>query len=172
MLTVYHFVGQMVDYKCGFAMVSVLDPVNQIQVPITGNLFFMMAVMVFIVSGGLNWFMFISFESYLILPPGHIISITESGIMGYMVDILVRYTKLAVTIAMPVIGALTIIDIGLGLLVKAAPQMNVFVIGIPIKVFVGLILVGAIVPGLISGSIEMINVAEEYVANVIWGLGQ
>jgi flagellar biosynthetic protein FliR len=58
-----------------------------------------------------------------------------------MVTSLVAFVILAVQIALPIVGTMFIIDVCLGIMVKSVPQMNVFVVGMPLKVLVGLLLV-------------------------------
>jgi len=134
------FVGQQIDFKMGFAMMSVMDPLMQIQVPIMGNLFFIAISALLVVTGGLHWFIEAFFYSYEILPMGTANIIGNADLAHFFITHLTLFFMIAVQIALPVVGALTLIDISLGIMVKAVPQMNVFVIGMPIKVFVGLFL--------------------------------
>ena len=68
MFSIFYFVGQLVDYQIGFSMVSVYDPITQIQAPITGNLYYLMVCALFIQTGGLSIFLSTMFQSYNLLP--------------------------------------------------------------------------------------------------------
>ena len=138
MFSVMFFVGQIVDYQIGFSMVSVFDPVSQMQVPITGNLYYFLLCALFVVSDGLGLVIFIVAKSFITLPLGKAAILNNAGLMANLLDILVRYMAVGVQISLPVLGTIMVVDIALGVLTKAVPQMNVYVVGMPIKVFIGL----------------------------------
>jgi len=166
MFSVFYLIGQLVDYQLGFSMVSVFDPISQIQVPITGNLFYLTVMMFFVIGGGLNYFIKLVFDSYAIIPLGHG-NFTDPNLIGYMITIMTRYFELGVIIALPVIGTIVIIDIALGLLIKAVPQMNIFVVGMPVKVFIGLIVLSFILPSLLESYRVVLESAAQYAGYVI-----
>lgn len=144
--TLMYLAGQMIDHQMGFAMVSVLDPVAQIQVPITGNLLNILLILLLIRSGGFNYFVAAIYRSFEILPIGTAQILNNDFIAYYIITLFVQYFILGVQLAMPIVGTVLLVDVSMGFLVKAAPQMNVFVIGIPIKMAVGMIILYAVIP--------------------------
>ena len=167
--SVFYFVGQMIDYQIGFAMVSILDPLSQIQVPITGNMLYLFITVILVASGGLNAFLAAFFYSYDVLPAGASV-LGNPTLMAYMTDVLVRFLLIGVSISMPVVGAILILDVALGVLVKAVPQMNIFVVGMPVKVFIGLLVFMLIMP--LLGSVYNLVFEESFknIVNVIDGM--
>jgi flagellar biosynthetic protein FliR len=170
LFTVFYFIGQLVDFQVGFSMVSVFDPVSQLQVPITGNLFYLLVTILFVQSGGLGSMIYTIAKSYEILPVGEAFIAGNASIMRYMVDIMVNYFILGVKFALPVVGTVLLVDIALGILTKAVPQMNVFVVGVPIKILVGLSVLYLIIPvfGTIYSSIY--EDAVRFVMNALRGM--
>ena len=168
--TVFYFVGQLIDYQIGFAMVSVLDPLSQIQVPITGNLLYLFVSILLVASGGLNAFIAAFFYSFDVIPPGSAIILSNQGLMSYMTEVVTKFFIIGVNISMPVVGAILVLDVALGVLVKAVPQMNIFVVGMPIKVMCGLMVFMLIMPFL--GSIYDFIFEESYrnIINMINGM--
>jgi len=143
------FAGQFMDFSMGFAMVNVLDPVQQIQVPILGNLLFLAVSVLFIVTGGLQHVVWVFATSYQLVPMGTAEIIGNVGLASFMVGTLLSFLILALRIAIPLVGTMLIIDICLGVMVKSVPQMNVFVVGMPLKVIVGMLLMfNVIIPSL------------------------
>jgi len=134
------FAGQLMDFSIGFSMVNVLDPIQQIQVPIIGNFMFMSVSVLLVVTGGLNRFIQVFYRSYQFLQPGTAIIIGNQDLAQFIVVMLLSFLLLAVQIAIPIVGALLIVNVILGIMVKAVPQMNVFVVGMPLKVLVGIFL--------------------------------
>jgi flagellar biosynthesis protein FliR len=143
---IINFAGQLMDFSVGFSMVSVFDPMSQIQVPITGNLYYFVISILFIQSGGINTFIAGLFYSYDAIPVGSSIIIGNGELMQVLMDMMVKYFIFGVQIALPLVGTILIIDVVLGILVKAVPQMNVFVVGMPIKLLAGLVLLYTITP--------------------------
>jgi len=135
------FAGQFIDFSMGFAMVNVMDPVQQIQVPVMGNLLFMAANAVLVVSGGLHLFLRYFFFTFQVVPIGTAFILGNDPLSNFMVTTLVSFVILAVSIALPIVGTMLIIDVCLGIMVKSVPQMNVFIVGMPLKTTVGLILI-------------------------------
>jgi len=135
------FLGQLVDFQMGFAMVSVVDPQTQQQTPITGSFYNLLVSVFFVGSGALHAVIEAFFSSFDLLAVGQAHIIGNPVLTFFVFEIVISFFALALRIALPVIGSVITVDITLGILVKAVPQMNVFVVGLPIKVMVGLIVI-------------------------------
>ncbi|WP_250229369.1 flagellar biosynthetic protein FliR [Anaeropeptidivorans aminofermentans] len=162
--------GQFMDYQIGFSMVSIFDPVTQIQVPITGNFLYMLIILLLVRTGGLHAFIGVIFKSFEVLPVGTAEIFSNKFIASYMLSLLTDYFSLGVQIAMPIVGAIFIVDISLGLLVKAAPQMNVFVVGMPIKLLIGLYILYYIIPVFAGVYDHLFEQSYKAVINIMGGL--
>lgn len=169
MFSMFHFVGQLVDFQIGFSMVSVADPFGQQQTPITGNLYYLLVSLFFIGTGALNLVIGAFFDSFAIVGIGEAVVLGNQPLMYYMLEIIISYFVLGLRIALPVIGTVVIIDIVLGILVKAVPQMNMFVVGLPIKVFIGLIVVYLTMPLLRTAFEWVMYDVVMYIYNIIVG---
>jgi len=167
MFSLFHFVGQLVDFQIGFSMVSVADPFGQQQTPITGNLYYLIISVFFISSGALRDVIWLFFESYNILGIGEAVVIGNEFIAAFMVDMIIEYFVFGLRIALPVIGTVIIVDIILGILVKAVPQMNVFVVGIPLKVFIGMIVIWLTLPLIETAFREVLDFLFGYIQALI-----
>jgi len=132
--------GHIMDFMMGMMMANSVDPLTQIQVPIVGNLFYMVVMALLVVTGGLAMFIQLFADSFLILPLGSAFILGNQPIAQMLIVQMTAFMVLAVRISMPIMGALMVINIALGIMVKAAPQMNVFVIGMPLKILIGFIL--------------------------------
>ncbi len=168
--TAFYFAGQIMDYNIGFSMVNVLDPVSQIQVPVTGNLIFYVMSVMLIRTGGLNALLAAFFDSFIKIPIGRINLTVNEGLMQYMVDLTTTYFSLGVRIAAPILVTILIVDVALGVLVKASPQMNVFVVGMPIKLLVGLVILYVVSPYLALVYQEVYELIFVSINNIIGGM--
>lgn len=168
--SVMYIVGHFIDDTIGFSMVSVFDPVSQIQVPITGNLLYLFAMALLIVTGGLNAILAVLFQSFEMLPIGQAVFLENENLTLYVLSLTINAFYMGIQIAMPIVGALMIINISLGILVKASPQMNVFVVGMPFKLLVGLILFFMILPIFANVYDLLFDEAYKAIVNVIRSL--
>ena len=166
-----YFTGQIIDFQIGLAMVNVLDPMTQIQVPIVGNLLYFVMIALLVASGGLHLLFGAFFHSYAVLPIGMGVVLGNQGIAWYMTLLLVDSIILAVRISMPVLGAMMIINAALGIMVKTVPQMNIFVVGLPIKLLVGLILLYLVMtPAAATIHRHVFELAYNAMSEVMWGM--
>jgi flagellar biosynthetic protein FliR len=131
--------GSLIDTMVGYSMTSVLDPTTHQQSSILSQLYYLLAVINFIVLGGLEVMLGGLIKSFQLLPLTaepriDLISIHVMSAIGEMLII-------GVQIAAPVLIAASITDIALGLVVRAMPQANIFAVGMPVKIIVGLVVV-------------------------------
>lgn len=132
------FVGHLIDTEIGFSMVSTLDPVTNISVTITSNLYSYLVMLMMMITDLHHRFIEALIDTYTIVPLGE--GAVSSNLYMIMVRFLTNYFIIGFRIVLPVFGAILIVNVILGILAKVAPQMNMFVIGMQLKVFVGLII--------------------------------
>jgi flagellar biosynthetic protein FliR len=165
------FAGQFIDFSMGFAMVNVLDPVQQIQVPVMGNVLYLTVSAFLVVTGGLHVFISVFFKSFELLPIGTAFIIGNAPLADFILWMFVGFVILAVQMALPIVGTMLIIDVCLGIMVKSVPSMNVFVVGMPLKVLVGLFLVFSVmIPSLNSIYSNVFSYALDGMASIIEGM--
>ena len=130
------FAGQVADMEIGLSMVTQFDPTNNTQVTITSNIL-TYAIMLTMVATNLHLYVLRAvIDSFVLIPVGQV-KFSPYFYEGYLSFIL-DYMVLAFRIILPVFAALLIVNAVLAVLAKVAPQMNMFVIGFQLKIFVGL----------------------------------
>ncbi len=164
-----YFAGQLVDFQLGYSMVSIFDPISQMQLPVSGNIMSLMISALMIITGALNVFLDALFYSYDKVPIGMVDLTQFNTIMQILSNAMVFFFGFGLRVSIPIVGTILIIDIALGLLVKASPQMNVFVVGMPIKVLIGLILFYAIMPMMADVYDELFNYSIQMFYGIIDG---
>lgn len=131
------FVGQRIDIDMGFSMVSEYSQVIGSEVTISGT-FYSYAVILIMMVTNLHFFLVQALaESFTLIPVGGIQ--IDYNIYELMMIYMADYFVLAFRIVLPMYAAILIVDTILGILAKVAPQMNMFAVGIQLKVGVGLI---------------------------------
>jgi flagellar biosynthetic protein FliR len=142
--------GSLLDLAGGLTLPPSVDPLGLDQTPLLGQFYEQVAVVLLFVSGG-----------YLLMVQGFITSfrappftLGSSGRMASIVatDLATFFTS-ALEIAAPVLAVLFVAQVVLGLLAKSAPQVNVWVLGFPLQIFLALVLAGvgiSVLPGYVT----------------------
>lgn len=131
---VYQFVGTLWSTQGGLSMSMALDPVGGIQAPIIGRFYNLAFSLLFVLGGGYHWFIRTLIESFEIIPINK--AFIGANIVHGTVDTIANYIIISFKLAMPLLGILILVDFGLGVLARAVPQMNMFVVGIPLKIII------------------------------------
>lgn len=141
---IIYFAGQLVDVPIGFGMVSIFDPQTGTQLPIFSKFYHLLGMLVFLSIDGHLWVFQALMKSYTTIPLGSFFAheLTFDVIMALSKGIF----SIGLQIALPITGTILITDVALGIVTRAVPQINVFVIGFPIKIFVGLSIMVLIIP--------------------------
>lgn len=150
--TVVQIAGSFVDMQMGLAMANVIDPVTGVASPVVGNLKYVVAMLLFLSYNGHHYLLQAIMESYQLVPLDYeALSVAYDGPLAeFLARTFVTTFAIALKMALPLMVALFLTDVGLGLLTRAAPQFNVFVVGIPVKILVGFALLAILMPGLVS----------------------
>jgi flagellar biosynthetic protein FliR len=136
--------GSLLDTLIGFSYGALVDPVTGNQSSVLGQLYGLVGVAVFIAIGGDEWVIRGLARTYEIVP------LLDTPALGSLVEGVAKafagIFAAAVEVCAPVLLALVITDAAFGVVSRVVPQLNVFAVGFPAKVTVGLILIGASLP--------------------------
>jgi flagellar biosynthetic protein FliR len=136
--------GSFIDTTTGFAMAQMIDPVNNGNVTVLGRAYSLIATTLWVAMGGHLLLMQGIVASFVLLPPTeqpNLAAVVE-GVMMRADDLFI----ISLQIAAPLMAALVITDVALGIMSRAAPQMNVFMVGMPLKVGVALLGTALLLP--------------------------
>lgn len=146
--------GELVDLFGGFTIAQAFDPMTNAQASVFGRFYHLLAVV-----------LLFAIDGHLLLVRGFLSSFDAvdatlpplSALPETLLRDVALFLTAAVEIAAPLLGALFLAEVALGLLARAAPQMNVFVLGFPVKILVTLVLGGIalpLLPGAVRGLVE------------------
>lgn len=150
---VYYFVGQLLSMQGGLGMSTFFDPSTSTQVPLLGKFYYLGFCVIFTVSGGYHWFIKSLVESFTYIPVGK--SIFSENLLVTMIDAMSDFWIISFKLASPILAIIFIVDCGLGILARTVPQMNMFVIGLPLKLIILLCMV-IVTMGLLPAFNDMI----------------
>jgi len=142
--------GGFMDFQIGFAMANVVDPHTGTSQPLLGNFKYMMMMVLFLIMNGHHHLLNGLMNSYEWIPLSNELfaQMMQGSINEFLVKTFATTFMLALQVAAPLIVAMFLTDVGLGFLTKSAPQFNVFVIGIPLKILIGIFLLILLMPGM------------------------
>lgn len=141
--------GTLMDMQIGFGIANIVDPLTGASAPLLGNLKYMLAILVFLSMNGHHYLLAAIMDSYQWLPLDNALysRIASGGIADFLVRTFADTFRIALQISAPIVVAMVLTDAGLGLLARTAPQYNIFVVGIPVKLLAGLALLVVLIPG-------------------------
>lgn len=138
---VIQIAGSFIDIQIGFGIANVVDPMTGASAPILGNFKYIIAMLLFLTINGHHYLIDGIVRSYNWVPLSNDLfqEIYNGNVSEFLITTFTQSFALAFQMAAPLVVALFVTDVALGFLARTAPQFNVFVIGIPLKIIVGLV---------------------------------
>ena len=149
------FAGRIADMEMGLSMVQLFDPMTNESMGFTGTLYQYAIMLIMMVTYMHHFFLRAIVETYTLIPIGQA-SFSSEKFMTSIVQFMVDYLLIAFQICLPIVASIMILNSVLGVLAKSAPQINMFSVGIQIKILVGLSIL-MITIGVLPSVSEYIN---------------
>ncbi|TDX51916.1 flagellar biosynthetic protein FliR [Orenia marismortui] len=140
--------GQFIDTRMGFAMANVMDPQNGMKAPLVGQFQNILATLVFLSINAHHHLLKVLSDSFTIVEITKFQS--SKDLIPSLFRIIGNLLPLGFKLALPIIAILFIVDLAFGLVARVVPQINVFMMGLPTKTFVGLLFLSLIMPSYIN----------------------
>jgi len=144
--SVYQLAGQYFTVQMGLGASEVFDPMSQISLPLMGQYLYLVAIMVFLAIKGPLIIIYELYYSYGLVT---IESLTNGVIINSPYGIVGIFSSMflvALRISLPIVASPLLVSISMGLLAKAAPQMNLLMIGFPISIGVSFAIIILLLP--------------------------
>lgn len=149
--------GQLYSLQMGFGASQVYDPLAQIQIPLMGQFINLIAMFVFVIVGGFQKiFLMGVLRSFETIKAVDLLYLREP-LMEMILRSMTILFEQALIIAFPILGVLLLISVSMGLLAKAAPQMNLLMLGFPIKISMAFIMLFLAMPFLMEAFNRVID---------------
>jgi flagellar biosynthetic protein FliR len=167
LLSSLNFAGQFIDIDIGYSMVSVISPTSEEEIPVTANLFYIYTMIIVFITDFHHILIELIINSFNSLPLGSMI--INDNYVDLLMILLKESFELGMRFAAPILIFIFSVNIILGLLSKAMPGMNVFMLGMPMKIFVGLILLFLILPMYFDLIVKILENIYGYTSKLIGG---
>jgi flagellar biosynthetic protein FliR len=140
--------GHVTDMMMGFGMVNVFDVQNNIKIPLTGNFLYIILIITFFAADAHLQLIYILQATFAQVPIG---TVTLNPKIAYVaLEVFILAFVMALNVAVPLIASGLLGEVVMGIIVKMVPQMNIFVVGLPLKVLLGLLMLFLILPVYVS----------------------
>ena len=134
---IVNFAGHIVDMETGLSMVTLIDPATRESTSITG-VFYQYVVMLMLIVSGMYRYLFGALADTFVLIPVNGALFQMDSLLLSVVKFLGNYIIIGFRICLPVFCVILMLNAILGVLAKVSPQMNMFAVGIQLKILVGL----------------------------------
>lgn len=141
--------GEIIDLQMGLSVASALDPVFGAVISIIGRMTFFIALIVFLAFDGHHLLLSAFHQSFTVLPAGKIANFVTYDLANQIMGLGGMLWMTAIKIAAPVILLIFLSDFTFGIVLRVAPQVNVFMLGFQVKPVLGLFGFSLILPFLI-----------------------
>lgn len=151
---IVNFAGSIADMETGLSMVTLMDPASRTQSSVTGVYFQYVVMMMLIASGMYRYLLGALADSFLLIPVNGGVFKGEN-LLSSIVMFLGDYITIGFRICLPVFCVILLLNVVLGVLAKVAPQLNMFAVGIQLKILIGMSVL-YLTTGLLSGASSFI----------------
>jgi flagellar biosynthetic protein FliR len=136
--------GQMAGFQMGMALANVMDPAESQQIPLLAQFNNLVALLIFLALNAHYWFIRALTQSYRLVPPFQVQ--VDGSLVEQLIQLGGNMFVIAIQVAAPVTAALLLTSVAFGLVARTVPQMNVFIVAMPLKIGVGLLFLGFSLP--------------------------
>ena len=161
--------GEAIDTQMGMTMNQIYDPGSQSNMSVSGVLLNLLMTLLFFAANGHHTLLRIMLTSGEIIPFGAVS--VGSELLSRLLELFMECTVFAVKLCLPILAAELVGQIGMGVLMKVIPQINVFAINIELKVIIGLALIFLLIAPfsefLLKIEMEMLDSLREIISSAV-----
>lgn len=151
---VLKFAGSLMDFQIGLSMANIYDSNTQTNASLIDRLMYWLGVMVFLGINGHHSLIVSIVESFNYISVGDMVIINN---LGYVLDTFAKLMSTGFKIAIPFILTLLLTELLMGLISRSVPSFNVMMIGMPVKMLVGTVLLAVLLPTTLNVILKIMN---------------
>ncbi len=147
------FGGQVMAYSMGLGFASMMDPQNGVQVPVVSQFYLILVTLLFLMLNGHLILIELVVDSFRTIPVAvdglSRNTLWELAVWGG------RVFSGGLLMALPIVTALLVVNLGMGIITRAAPQLNIFAVGFPMTMIIGFVVMWATLPNVLHNFSEL-----------------
>jgi flagellar biosynthesis protein FliR len=166
--------GGFIDFQMGFGMVNVMDPQTGAQSPIMGQYLYIISLFFLLSVNGHHLILDGIYYSYQFIRIDQVwLPLGNENVIEYVIQTFNSTFMIALQMSLPVVSSLFLVDVALGIAARTFPQLNIFVVGIPLKIgvsYIILIVVMSTMIFVVSGLFETMLLTMRGLMDLLGGL--
>ena len=166
-LSCLQLAGQLIDQQTGLGLGEVFNPELDASVSISGDMLFNLGMLLFLTIGGHLLLVEVLLDTFRTLPLGQ--TFVALSTIELLTELVHQSLSLSLQVAAPLLGALSVVGLAMGFLGHSVPQVNVLIIGFPIRVLVGLVVFGAALSGMCDVVVDAVPATIEQIHGSLTG---
>lgn len=159
--------ADLVSMQIGLTAAQAMNPITGDTSPILAQGYTILASMLFIGLNGYQWIFSAIFKTFELIPPGYNLVLSGTFVQN-VIYLTSQIFIVGLSIALPIFSVLVITDVLLGFMTKMMPKMNIFMVALPIKIYIGLVLFIMLISPMCS---HIVTLLEKYLMGITSVLG-
>ena len=164
------FAGEVLDQQVGFSIATIISPGMTNPAGLLSNFYYLVFALWFLSVNGHYAVLLALLQSFKVVPLGAAY-LYHGSLSGYFLQSLISFTVIGLQFAAPVLLALFLTNVSLAVASRVVPQMNVFVVGLPVSLLIGLLFLALLLPEAASAMQGIVSSMENALSQVLHGLG-
>jgi len=160
--------GSLIDAQIGMSLGNVFNPQFQTESSLSGEMLYQLGLVVFLIVGGHHLIIAALIDTFQTMPVGYAWVSADS--ISLLSDLVHQSLVLAVQISAPLMGMMAVVGLAMGFLGHTIPQLNVLVVGFPVRTLVGLLLLGLALPAITEALARIVPGGISHLRQVLLGL--
>lgn len=160
--------GELLGLQMGFSMMNLVDPSSGATMPVIGQIYGLFATLIFFLIDAHHIFVRGVFASFELAPLGA--ATLGPAAVATLTAAVGKLFVMALELGGPVMAALFLADVALGLVARTLPQMNIFTVGLPLKIVLGLVTLAATLPIFVSVLTRQFSALEPALRQLFHGM--
>lgn len=159
------FAGQAIAYSMGLGFASMVDPASGVQVPVVAQLFVISGSLLFLALNGHLLVIEMIVQSFSSLPVG-LLGLEQANLWQVVMWSSQIFAD-GVLLSLPILATLLFVNISFGVASKAAPQLQVFGVGFPITILLGMVLIWVGISTMIENFTDMLHAGFAFISQIL-----
>ncbi len=159
------FAGQGVAMSMGLGFASMVDPQTGVQVPVIAQIYVMTATLLFLVMDGHLLMIEMLVESFTTLP------VSANGLVTLDLWALLAWSSMifsgGLLMALPLVAGLLMVNVSFGVATRAAPQLNIFAVGFPVTLMLGMLMLWLTLPNILNNFSGLLTSAYQLIGQLL-----
>ncbi len=141
------FAGRLIDTQMGFALVRLIDPFSNAAGTVSGQFLIIIFSSIFLLING-HYFLLLAIQKSFEVIPLFNAHMPTGSVANLLVSMVANVFVMAIRLAAPVFSVLVLTSLSLGIVARTVPQINIFFVGLPLKIGLGLTTLAIVLPAM------------------------